>query len=184
MRVIAGMLKGRPIKSVPGKETRPTSDKIKEATFHKMGPFFHGGKALDLFAGSGSLGIEAISRGFDQVIFVDQSRQAIQTIHKNINQLNIQEQSSIYRNDAFRALKKLHNQQEQFDLVLLDPPYEKINYQLIIDQIMGSNLLNHHGYIYIEHGSDKAISLDLGTFSLQFAKKYNETTSVTIYQKK
>lgn len=88
MRVIAGDYKGRPLKSVPTHKTRPTTDKVKEAVFHGIGPFFDGGRALDLFAGSGGLGIEAISRGVDSCVFVDQQHQAVKTVYENIELLS------------------------------------------------------------------------------------------------
>src|SRR5690625_4127464 len=99
MRVIAGEFKSRHLKAVPGSNTRPTSDKIKESIFHMLGPFFEGGLCLDLFAGSGSLGIEALSRGMDKVIFVEKSSSAIRIIHKNVEMLKIESQCEIYRND-------------------------------------------------------------------------------------
>src|SRR5690625_6269218 len=84
MRVIAGEFKGRKLKAVPGMNTRPTSDKVKEAVFHMMGPFFRGGTCLDLFAGSGSLGIDALSRGIDHVIFFDKLFKSNKCIYLNI----------------------------------------------------------------------------------------------------
>lgn len=101
MRVISGKYKSHPIKTVSNQKTRPTSDKVKEALFHSIGPYFPGGSALDLFAGSGGLGIEALSRGVDHVIFVDKDYQANQLIKENIRQLNLTEQCEIYRTDAF-----------------------------------------------------------------------------------
>ena len=84
MRVVSGVCKGRPLKAVPGNTTRPTTDKVKEALFNMIGPYFEGGIGLDLFAGSGGLGLEALSRGLDKVVFVDRDTKAIQTIHENI----------------------------------------------------------------------------------------------------
>ena len=84
MRVVSGICKGRALKAVPGNTTRPTTDKVKEALFNMIGPYFEGGIGLDLFAGSGGLGIEALSRGLDKVIFIDRDGKAIQTIHENI----------------------------------------------------------------------------------------------------
>src|SRR5699024_12217961 len=115
MRVIAGELKGRRLEAVPGKQTRPTSDKVKEATFQMMGPFFNGGRCLDLFAGSGSLGIEAISRGMDYAVFIDKQSKAIHTIYKNIKTMKIEEQTEVARMDAFRALKVTQKNKAKFD---------------------------------------------------------------------
>src|SRR5690625_390253 len=117
MRVIAGDFRGRILKSVPGTQTRPTSDKIKEAAFHMMGPFFDGGICLDLFAGSGSLGIEAISRGFDFSVFIEKNRRAIHTISKNIKLLNIEEKTEVSRMDAFKALRVTAKNKSKFNLI-------------------------------------------------------------------
>src|SRR5699024_8593559 len=134
-RIIAGEFKSRIIKAVPGKRTRPTSDKIKEAIFHKLGPYFSGGFCLDLFAGSGSLGIEAISRRMDYTTFVEKNNEAAKVIQHNVQQLNIGEQSEILKMDAFKALSLLNRQHKQFDLLLLDPPYEIVSYEKLLKEI-------------------------------------------------
>src|SRR5699024_868911 len=127
MRVVAGLHKGRKLKAVSGSTTRPKADKVKEAVFQVMGPFFSGGKVLDLFAGSGALGIEALSRGMESAFFIDKQSKAIHTIHDNLKSLSIADQAEVYRNDAFRALQLLSKRQLQFDLILLDPPYGHVD---------------------------------------------------------
>ena len=107
MRVVSGKCEGHPLKAVPGNTTRPTTDKVKESIFNMIGPYFDGGVALDLFGGSGGLGIEAISRGIDKAIFVDRDNKAIKVIHQNLESCRIQEQAEVYRNDAERAIKAL-----------------------------------------------------------------------------
>src|SRR5690625_4954895 len=109
MRVISGEFKGRRLKAVPGNSTRPTSDKIKESVFHMLGPYFSGGHCLDLFAGSGALGIEALSRGINNVHFNDRNGKAIQTIKNNLQMLNVDDGISISRLDSERCLEKLAN---------------------------------------------------------------------------
>lgn len=125
MRVIAGKYKGHRIQAVPNKLTRPTTDKVKEALFQIIGPFFDQGICLDLFAGSGALGIEAISRGMEKAIFVDKQPKAISVIHTNVRQLGIDSQVEIYRNDALRALKAIKKRELKLDMIFLDPPYQK-----------------------------------------------------------
>lgn len=183
MRVIAGTHKGRIIKAVPGKETRPTGDKIKEAVFHKMGPFFQSGNGLDLFAGSGSLGIEALSRGFKKVIFIDQSKHAIRTIKQNITELKLDHLCELYRNDAFRALEILQRKEATFDLLLIDPPYEKVDYQLLFEKIEETDLVRPNGMIYVEQGVDQQAKLTSLTYELIFERNYNKTTKTMIYKK-
>ncbi|EIJ79461.1 methyltransferase [Bacillus methanolicus MGA3] len=125
MRVISGACKGRILKAVPGSSTRPTTDKVKEAIFNMIGPYFDGGLGLDLFAGSGGLGIEALSRGLSKVIFVDKDKKAIQIIHENIKTCGLMEQSEVYLNSAERALKAIIKRGLVFDFIFLDPPYKK-----------------------------------------------------------
>src|SRR5690625_7918623 len=96
MRVIAGSLKGRKFKAVPGKQTRPTADKVEESIFQIIGPFFDGGTCLDLFAGSGSVGIEAMMREMEQVVFIDTIRTAINIINDNSKQIRFEDISEMY----------------------------------------------------------------------------------------
>lgn len=182
MRIIAGEHKGRKLKSVSGTATRPTSDKIKEAVFHKMGPFFSGGSGLDLFAGSGSLGLEALSRGMDDMVFVDQAKKAIQTIRQNVEALHVSEQSSIYRNDAFRAMEKLQHEGKSFQLILLDPPYQRMDYTKLLHTLDTYNLLAPGGMLYIEHNPEEALPIPDDCEEL-FFRKYNETTAITIIER-
>lgn len=183
MRVIAGEMKGRQLKAVPGMNTRPTSDKIKEAIFHKIGPFFDGGSCLDLFAGSGSLGIEAISRGMDKAILIDKSGQAIQTIYKNIELLGITNKIEVYRNDAIRALDILERKGRQFELIMLDPPYEQVNYNDLLGKLVTSNILLAGGIIYCEHGAKLQPVIENQSFEIIYTKVYNRTTAITLFRK-
>ena len=125
MRVVSGKCKGHPLKAVPGNTTRPTTDKVKESIFNMIYPYFDGGIALDLFGGSGGLGIEALSRGIDKAIFVDRDSKAIKVIHQNLESCRVQEQAEVYRNDAERAVKALIKREMSFDLILIDPPYKE-----------------------------------------------------------
>ena len=183
MRVIAGKYKGRHLKSVAGMKTRPTSDKLKEAIFNMIGPYFEGGYCLDLFAGSGALGIEAISRGMEKAIFVDHAIAAIRTIKQNIANLNIEKHCEVYRNDAFRALYILAKRKLTFDFIFLDPPYEKIDYEKLLKKIEQSNIVNVHGIIYIEHKPSEKIHFQESLYSIMNEKKFNKTTAITIIQK-
>lgn len=182
MRVITGSLKGRKLYSVPGTNTRPTSDKTKETIFHKIGPYFDGGTALDLFAGSGSLGIEAISRGIDHVVFIDQSPSAIRTIKKNIESLSIENCTSIYRNDAIRALQILAKQNKQFDLIFIDPPYKYKKYEQALSLIEQNKLIKEQGFIYIEYSPKMQPTYNEDVFHLFYEKKFSSTIAVMILQ--
>ena len=122
MRVVAGDFGGRPLKTLEGKTTRPTTDKVKGAIFNMIGPFFDGGRVLDLFSGSGSLAIEAISRGMSSAVLVEKDRRAQAVIQENIKMTKSEKQFQLLKMDAARALTQLTG---KFDLVLLDPPYAK-----------------------------------------------------------
>ncbi|MEQ2529237.1 16S rRNA (guanine(966)-N(2))-methyltransferase RsmD [Robertmurraya yapensis] len=154
MRVVSGKYKGKSLKAVPGNSTRPTTDKVKEALFNIIGPYFDGGLCLDLFAGSGGLGIEALSRGVDKVLFIDRDGKAIQTIHDNLKQCQAEEQAEVYRNDANRALKAIIKRELIFDYIFLDPPYAKQQLKEIIEVIDKNGLLNEQGLIVCEHSTD------------------------------
>lgn len=183
MRVIAGELRGRRLKSVPGKLTRPTSDKIKEAAFQMMGPYFQGGVCLDLFAGSGSLGIEAISRGINHGVFIDKQPKAIQTINENIKAMRLEEKTEVLKIDAFKGIRLVSKKTARFDLILVDPPYERVNYDNLLNEILEHQLLNVNGLIYCEHTTEKELPRDYSELEIIKQVKYGGTTGITIYQK-
>jgi 16S rRNA (guanine966-N2)-methyltransferase len=180
LRVISGTCKGRPLKAVPGTSTRPTTDKVKEAIFNMIGPYFDGGVALDLFGGSGGLGIEALSRGIDKTIFVDKEFKAIQTIKENVASCEFGNRVEIYRNDATRALKALIKRELQFDYIFLDPPYNHHQLEALIMVINDHHLLADHGYIVAEHDHVVELSSSLGSFSRQKYEKYG-ITAISVY---
>ena len=154
MRVISGTCKGRQLKAVPGSSTRPTTDKMKETIFNMIGPYFNGGLGLDLFSGSGGLGIEAISRGLDKVIFVDRDMNAIKTLRGNVSLCRFEDNSEIYRNDAARALKAIVKRDLKFNYIFLDPPYHQQKLVELLEVIAKNNLLTENGFIICEHGAD------------------------------
>lgn len=121
MRVIAGTYRGRTLEAPPGAATRPTSDRVREALFSILGPRVDGARVLDLFAGSGALGLEALSRGAAQVAFVDDAAAAIRAVKANVATLGAQ--ARIRRDDALRFLGAASVEGAQYDLVFLDPPY-------------------------------------------------------------
>ncbi|CQR47810.1 Ribosomal RNA small subunit methyltransferase D [Paraliobacillus sp. PM-2] len=182
MRVVAGTYKGHRIEAVPNKLTRPTTDKVKEALFQMIGPFFNGGIFLDLFAGSGALGVEAISRGMDKGIFVDQQAKAIQTIHSNSKALKIQEQIEVYRTDAFRALKAASKRELVFDLIFLDPPYKKVSYNKLLKQIYDYKLIHKDTIIVCEHDGREKLSDNVEAFHKIKSDVYGGSTAITLYQ--
>ncbi|WP_053366088.1 16S rRNA (guanine(966)-N(2))-methyltransferase RsmD [Bacillus sp. FJAT-27245] len=180
MRVVSGSCKGRPLKAVPGVSTRPTTDKVKEAIFNMIGPYFEGGAGLDLFAGSGGLGIEALSRGLDTVIFVDRDPKAIMTIKENIDACSFESRTEVYRNDAERALKALKKRDLNFDYIFLDPPYKKQQLVSLLERIYSDGRLSRTGKIVCEHSKDVQMPDNAGGFEMIRSEVYG-IIAITIY---
>ncbi len=175
MRVIAGKFKSRQLKSVDSSLTRPTTDKNKENLFNMIGPYFNGGICLDLFAGSGGIGIEAISRGVDILYCVDKQYKAFQTIKDNIKLIGIEDISHVYKMDYHKALERLSEENIRFDLVFLDPPYSlKIN-AMIIEYMVSHKMLNNDCLIIVEDLKDEAIDIPKH-FILKKEQSYGITT--------
>ena len=149
MRVIAGKYKSRQLKSVKSNLTRPTTDRNKETMFNIIGPYFEGGNVLDLFAGSGGLGIESLSRGCDFLYSVDNQYAAFQVIKENLNDLKI-ENARVFKLDFRKALKRFNDEKIKFDLVLLDPPYGKGLVDGILEFLIENEMLNNDCIIMIE----------------------------------
>ena len=124
MRVIAGKCRSLPLKTVPGTDTRPTTDRIKETLFNILNPLLPGCRFLDLFSGSGGIGIEALSRGAKYCCYVEQNRKAVSCIRENLEFTGLKDCAGILAADVFRALEKLR-EEEPFDVIFMDPPYRK-----------------------------------------------------------
>ncbi|OZM58485.1 16S rRNA (guanine(966)-N(2))-methyltransferase RsmD [Lottiidibacillus patelloidae] len=181
MRVISGECKGRPLKAVPGTSTRPTTDKVKESIFNMIGPFFNGGIGLDLFGGSGGLGIESLSRGFEKFIFVDREAKAISTIKENVKKCHYEDKVEIYRNDAVRALKALHKRELTFDMIFLDPPYAAKSIPKVMELIDEYKLLQSNGKIICEHDASEKLPDTIASFAKSKVEIYGKQIAVTIY---
>lgn len=176
LRVISGESKGITLKAVPGNGTRPTTDKVKESIFNMIGPYFDGGLALDLYAGSGGLGIEGLSRGLDSVIFVDSNKQAIQTIHTNLKASRLEEKAEVYRTDAQRALKAVVKRNLSFHYIFLDPPYAKQKLEEHLLFIDHEHLLATNGVIVLEYASSVSLPHSVGKLSETRIESYGDTT--------
>jgi len=118
VRIIAGTRKGHTIQAPPGRDTRPTSDRVRENVFNILGPV-EGASVLDLYAGSGALGLEALSRGAEHVVFVERDADAVRTIERNLDKLRLR--ATVLRKDAITVLA---SESRKYDLVLVDPPYD------------------------------------------------------------
>ncbi len=175
MRVISGERKGMPLKAVNGMTTRPTTDKVKESLFNILGPYFDGGTALDLFAGSGGLGIEALSRGMNKAIFIEKDGRAFQNLKENIAKCRYENCTEAYRNDAIRALKILIKKEVQADLIFLDPPYKKHQYYKMVEDLVANGVISNSGTIVCEHDTETNLPNQFLNFHKVREEKYGGT---------
>lgn len=182
MRVISGTAKGRSLKAVPGTSTRPTTDKVKEAIFSMIGPYFDGGQVLDLFAGTGGLGIEALSRGMDKAVFIDIEKKSIDTIQYNVEVARLKDQVEIYRTDAARALKVLAKRAEKFQLVFLDPPYRMKGIAELMTTMEEQAIVEPDATIVVEHDAKDVLLETIGGFKQLRRADYGDT-AVTIFKR-
>ncbi len=183
MRVVAGEYGGRRLKAVPGMKTRPTTDKVKEAMFNIIGPYLEGGQVLDLFAGSGGLSIEAVSRGADHATLVDRQYQAIKTIHENLSVTKEEDKFTVLKGDAYKMLNKLAKQEQGFDYVFLDPPYKKQQILELMEQLKKLGLLNTDALIICETDQVADLPEELADFELIKKADYG-ITELTFYRYK
>lgn len=178
MRVISGLLKGRNIEGFDIEGTRPTMDRVKESIFSTIQFEIRDAVVLDLFAGSGNLGIEAISNGADKCYFVDNNRVAINTINKNISNFKIEDKSIVIKNDYMNALSELKN--TKFDIVFLDPPYKDDYINSSIKYLLDNDMLNSKALIICEY--DRDIKKEYNLLDEVKTKKYGDKF-VTIFKR-
>ncbi|MCL2384116.1 MAG: 16S rRNA (guanine(966)-N(2))-methyltransferase RsmD [Oscillospiraceae bacterium] len=150
LRVISGKARGIKLESLEGEATRPTLDRIKESLFNIIQFELPNAIVLDLFAGSGSLGIESLSRGAKEVVFCDNSIFAIKVINSNIEKTKFAEDSEVINKDYILALKEIAKQNKKFDIIFLDPPYNTDFAKKALDLIIEMDLLSDDGIIIIE----------------------------------
>ena len=151
MRVIAGIYKGRRLKTLEGLSVRPTSDRLRETLFNILAPRIEGGHFADVCAGSGAVGIEALSRGARHVTFIESSLKAARIISENLRNCGIREGYRVINRDALRALKNLASEQAQFDIIYFDPPYDSEIYTPVMWLIARQDLLAEGGVVIVEH---------------------------------
>ena len=151
MRIIGGKYKGKKLKCLPGLRIRPTSDRLKEALFSKLAFRIVGCSFLDCFAGCGGIGIEALSRGADIVIFIESNRAASNIIRENLKDCDFKEKAKLLSYDWKRALKKLARENNVFDMLFFDPPYHNFSYESLFEFLSSGKLLHINSLIAVEH---------------------------------
>jgi len=176
MRVVAGELRSRRLHTVAGRETRPTSDRARAGLFDWLGPrHVDGARVLDLFAGTGALGIEALSRGANEAVFVERARGALRVLRRNLDELGLEARARVVEADLERGLGALAAKLGSFDLVLADPPYETgAREKLLGDAALGS-LLEPDGVVVVERSARDEAGGSAAHLQLRGSKRYGET---------
>ena len=175
MRVIAGTFKSRRLRMPVGVRIRPTADRVKEGMFNCIGPDLSGLRVLDLYAGSGSLGIEALSRGAAGATFVDSRRECISSLRDNIRVLGIVSRCHVIRASVERALSMLAEEGQKFDLCLSDPPYFQGDMKKILHLIEESAILTPSARVVLEHHRDTSIGQLGAGLTYRMTKRYGDS---------
>lgn len=185
MRVIAGTARRLPLKTPEGLDTRPTTDRIKETLFNMVQGDIHGCRFLDLFSGSGAIGIEALSRGASQCIFVENNKKAMACVRENLAFTHLEENAVLIECDVLTALNKLNDAgYGAFDLIFMDPPYHKELEKEALDFLSHSKLVDEFTTIIVEADLNEDFSYVENTiFSVFREKKYKTNKHVFIMMK-
>ena len=185
MRVIAGSARRLKLETVPGLETRPTTDRIKETLFNMIGHGMPEAVFLDLFSGSGAIGIEALSRGASQCYFVEQNPKAISCIKGNLEHTNLMQGGVVLAEDVFFALTKLHTQGIKFDYIFMDPPYGQLLERRVLEQLKEKSIIKEDVLIIIEADlqTDFSYVTELG-YEILKEKKYKTNQHIFLEIKK
>ncbi len=179
MRVITGKARGVNLKTPEGLQTRPTADRVKEALFSVINFDIPGAAVLDLFGGTGQLGIEALSRGANNAIFVDESDKACLLIKENLRRTKLEQQGKVVRSDYLAYLRSC---KENFDIVFLDPPYAEVFLENALNCITEIDILRSGGIIVCERPLEKALPYEFTGYSRSKDYKYGKTL-ITLYRK-
>ena len=179
MRVVTGKARGVLLKTPQGMQTRPTADRVKEAMFSIVNFDIPGASVLDLFAGTGQLGIEALSRGAKSAVFVDAREDACKIVRENLRRTKMENQAKTVRSDYLEYLKRCR---EKFDIILLDPPYAEVFLETALKTIAEIDILQSGGIIITERPLGKELLLDFDGFARSKDYKYGNTL-LTLYHK-
>lgn len=181
MRIVAGQWRSRIIDAPKGSATRPTLDKVREAVFSSLGGYFSHGSFLDLYAGSGANGLEALSRGMDQAVFVDRSYEAVKTIRKNVNSFHCEDRVTVLKMNDFQALQVLKEQEKLFDYVYLDPPYAYEHNAKVMQWLVDNQMLSTNAVVIIESAKEDQFPSIIGNLEREKERIYG-ITRITYYR--
>ncbi len=182
MRIIAGAARGIPLKTIPGNATRPTTDRIKETLFNMLQPYLYEASFLDLFSGSGAIGLEAASRGATSVVLVEQEKAACSCIRDNMTHTRLAQGCRLFQKDVFTALRELEGT-ATFDLIFMDPPYNQLLEKKVLTYLSDSRLIHEDTLLVVEASLETDFSYveNLG-FTIIKYKKYK--TNVHVFLQK
>ena len=175
MRVISGNLKGKKLYSVLGKTVRPTSDRLRESIFNILS--FHVKQAivLDMFSGTGALGIEALSRGAESAVFIDIHNKALSVIKLNIKACKLENKTKVIKWDIIKNLNCIKSNKAAFNLIFIDPPYNKSFLQPTLHNLRKAGCVKKGACLIVEHSLLEPIPLDFPEYELQDQRKYGKT---------
>ena len=176
MRIIAGSRKGHTIQAPKGLDTRPTSDRVRENVFNIVAPWVEGARVLDLYAGSGAMGLEALSRGADRAVFVESDPEAVRAIERNLDKLGLSG-ARVVRRDAVTGLGQEAGACRKYDLVLADPPYTMTDYKPLSRYLSG--VLADDGLLVLE--TSAKTEPELPGLAIRTSRKYG-STRVTVFE--
>ena len=181
MRVIAGSKRSLRLKTPPGDNVRPTTDRIKETLFNIINPRIYDCDFLDLFCGSGAIGIEALSRGANSCVFVDSSNESLRYVKDNLKFTDLEADATVFRSDAAGFIRDLFTSGRRFDIVFMDPPYSNGLEKKVLEEISRYNILREDGVIIVEAAADTDFSYlnELG-FTLLREKTYGSNKHLFI----
>ena len=179
MRVITGSARGRRLKELEGMETRPTTDRVKEGLFSALQCDIEGRKVLDLFAGTGQLGIECLSRGAASAVFVDRRADAVKLIRENLRLTELEDRARVVAGDSMEYLKSIR---EPFDIIFLDPPYAAGLLEPAIAHIAKFDILAPHGIIEAEHPADRVLPALAPPYRVHRTYRYGKI-ALTLYRR-
>lgn len=181
MRIISGKARGHALKAPKGLNTRPTTDRVKESIFNIIQSRLNESVVIDLFSGSGNLGIESLSRNANKAYFVDNNINSINSINENLKKTSLIDSSVVYQMDVIAAIEKIANQNIKADIIFLDPPYSKNLVTPILEKIFCSEILHLDGIIIVEHRKTDEVPSNINGLQKYRTKKYGDI-AVSFYE--
>jgi 16S rRNA (guanine966-N2)-methyltransferase len=176
MRIIAGAYKGRRLATPRGETTRPTADQVRIALLDTLMPWLPEARVLDLFAGAGGVGLEALSRGAAHATFVERDARAVQALRANVTTLGVERAARIVRDDVRRGLRTLWREGGRFDVVFLDPPYDGDDVATTLEALGGVELLADGAIVVAQHLTKRAPTSSVGGLAAFRTRRFGETT--------